>query len=124
MYILINTEQEKCILNFIDRRSTVARKPVQNAETVITEEQEDRRNAENAGSTTWQSDQAFEEMFYAIRDSRSDFAHSNYEEDREDKASGGEDVDLGRLSEDGKPGQVMCIISRTGNRYMQRFWRK
>jgi len=46
---LSNQEREKWIEDYADRETSVARTRVHDAETLIEHEQEDMRNAENAG---------------------------------------------------------------------------
>jgi len=64
----------------------------------------------------------FEEMMIAIRDSLSDLGFSNDEQDGEDEDD--EDTELGKLSEDYKPGWVVGTISKTVTQHLERFWQK
>jgi len=95
----------------VDRETTVARKRVQDAETGIIQKQEDRRNAEKAGSTTRKPEKTFEEMLTAIGDSLRDLVSSDDEEDGEDEEDDGEDAELGKLGDDDEPGWVIGTIS-------------
>jgi len=47
-----NHETEKCIEDHVDRETAVARKWVEDAETAIEQEQEDKGNAQKTGLTT------------------------------------------------------------------------
>jgi hypothetical protein len=64
----------------------------------------------------------FEKMIVAIRDSLSDLAYSDLEEDGEDKAD--EYTVQGELSEDNEPGWVMGTITTTVPHRMERFRQK
>ena len=108
----------------MDRETAVARKRVQDAETVIMQEQEHMRNIEKARSTTTKPDTALQEMLNAIADSLSDLASSEDEEDGEDEDNDEEDTGHGKLSEDDEPGWVMGTISKTVQHRIQRFRQK
>ena len=82
------------------------------------------RNVEKARSTTTKPETIFEEMLNAIRDSLSDLASSEDEEDVEDEDDDEQDTELGKLSEDDKPGWVMGTISKTVQHYMESFRQK
>ena len=68
----------------MDREIAVARKRVQDTETAIMQEQEHMRNVAKARSTTTKPDTIVQEMLPAIRDSLSNLASSEDEEDGED----------------------------------------
>jgi len=120
MHILGNEEQQKWIDDYVDRETTVARKQVQDAETAIMQKQEHMRNVEKAQSTTTKPEKSFE-MLNAIGDSLSNLASSEDEEDGEDEDDDEEDTELGKLSEDDKPGWVMGTISTTVQHRMESF---
>ena len=123
-HFVSNKENEKWIEDFVDRDTAVARKRVQDAETVIMQEQEHMMNVEKAGSTTTKPETTFEEMMNAIGDSLSDLASSDDEEDREDEDDDEEDSKLGKLSDESEPGSVMGTISETVQHRLQSFWQK
>ena len=104
----------------MERETAVARKRVEDAETGIKQEQEDMNSAESGGLTSREPGQTFEEMLDAIRDSPSDLASLDHEEDEEDD----EDTEQGKLSEDDEPGWVMGTISKTVQQRMDRFQQK
>jgi len=99
-HLLPNEENERSIKDYLERESAVARKRVQDAETVIMQEQEDMNTAENTGVTTIMQEKKFEEMLNSIGDSLSDLASSNNEQDGEDEEDVEEDTELGKLSDD------------------------
>ena len=51
-HFLSNDEKEKWIKDYVERNTTVARKRVQDAETVITQVLNDMTTAPNVGATT------------------------------------------------------------------------
>jgi len=117
-----NKEKEKWIEDYVDRETAEARKRVEDAETAITQEQDDMRNAETAGLTTTNSKTTCEEMLNAIWDRPSDVASSDEGEEAEDEVVVEEDPEqgdlsddpeLGNLREDHEPGWVMRTISTT-----------
>jgi hypothetical protein len=93
----------------VERETAVSRKQVEDAETVIKQEQEDMRSAESGGLISSEPGYKIEEMLDAIGDSQSDFARSDDEEDRDDDA----DTEQGKLSKDDEPSWVMGTISKT-----------
>jgi hypothetical protein len=120
-YFLSNEEREKWIKDFVERETAVARKRVQEAETAILQ---DMMTAETGGATTGKSETTFEEMLNAIRDSLSDLASSDDEQDGEDKEDDEEDTELGKLSDDDEPGWVMGTINKTVQHGMESFRQK
>jgi len=121
-HLLSNEEKETWIKDYVERKATVARKWVEDAKTVIMQEQEDIRTGEKAGLTTRGPENMFQEKMVAIRDSLSDLARSLIEEvgeDMEDK-----DTELGKLSEDDEPGRVMGTICQTGLQHLERMQQK
>jgi hypothetical protein len=113
-------EKEKWIEDYVERETTVARKQVEDAETAVKQEPEDKRSAESVGLTAREHGQTFEEMLDAIGDSLRDLACSDDEEDGEDD----EDTEQGKLSEDYEPGWVMGTISKMVQQRMERFREK
>jgi hypothetical protein len=83
------------------------------------QEQQHRGNIEMGRSTITKPAISFEEMLNAIRDSMSDLASSEDEEDWADKDDDEEDTGIGKLSEDDKPSWVMSTISKTVGHRMQ-----
>ena len=82
---LSNTQKEKQIKDYVERETALARKRVDNAETVIKQELEDTSNAEHAGLTTREPEKAFEEMKITIRESQSDYENPDNVEDGKDE---------------------------------------
>jgi len=121
MRICSNEGKEKSIEDYVDRKTPVARKRVQDAETVIMQKQEHIKNVEKAQSTTTKPDTTFKRMLNAIGDSLSDLSTSDDEEDGEDKDDDEEDSKLGKLSKDDEPGWMMGTISKTVQRCMESF---
>ena len=107
----------------MDRHTTVARKRVQDAETVIMQEQENMRNVANTQSTITKSETTFEEMLNAMGDTLSDLASSDNQEEGEDKDDE-EDAEFGKLSEDNEPGWVMGTITKTVQHRRESFGQK
>jgi hypothetical protein len=97
----------------VERETAVARKRVQDAETVMMQELKDITTATRKLRTT------FEDMLNAIGDSVSDLASSDDEQDEEDKEEDEEDSDLGKLSDDDEPGWVIGTISKTVQHCME-----
>ena len=108
----------------MDTATAVARKQVEATETAIKQEQEDMRNAEKAGLTLRKHDKPFEEMLNAMGDSLSDLASSDDVEDGDDEEDDEEYTELGKLSEDDKPGWVMGRISKMVKHCMESFRQK
>lgn len=75
--------------------------------------QEDMRNAETTESRSRKPVNTFEVMLYAIRDRLSNLASSNDDESGEDKEDDEKESQLGKMSEDDKPGWVLVTISKT-----------
>jgi len=123
-HCLSNEENEKCMEDYADRETAVARKRVQDAETAIMQEQEHMMDVEKGRSTTRMPETTFEEMLNAIGDSLSDLASADDEEDGEDVDDDEEDTELGKLSEDDEPGWVMGTISKMVQHRMESFRQK
>jgi len=105
----------------VERETAVARKRVQDAETAL---MQDMTSAEHECATTGKPETMFEEMLNAIRDSLSDLATSNDEQDGEDVEDDEEDTELGKLSDDDEPGWVMGTITNTVQHCMESFRQK
>jgi hypothetical protein len=120
-HFVSNEEKERWIEDFVERETTVARKRVQDTETVI---MLDMMTADNGGATTGKPETKFGEMLNAIRDSVSDLASSDDERDREDEEDAEEDTELGKLSDDDEPGWVMGTITKTVQHHMVSFRQK
>jgi len=118
-HLLSNKEKEKLIEVYVERETAVARKWVEDAETAIKQEQEETRNADNTGLTTREHNKMSEEMMNAIGDSLSDLASSDDEEYGE--CEDDQDTELGKLSEDDKPGWGVGTISKMVQQRMERF---
>jgi len=114
-------EREKWIEDYVEPQTAVARQRVQDAETVILQEQEQMGNVEKGPSTTTKPEITFAEMLSAIGDSLCDLASSEDEEDGEDKDDDEEDTGHGKLSEDDEPGWMMGTISKTVQHRMESF---
>jgi len=108
----------------VERETAVARKRVQDAETVMMQEQEHMENVEKGRAITTKPEITFEEMLIAIKDSLHDLASSEDEEDGEDEDDDEEDTGHGKLSEDDEPGGVMGTISKTVLHRMESFQQK
>ena len=124
MHFLSYEEREKCIEDYVERETAVARKRVQDAKTAMMQEQEHMENVEKGRSTTTKPEITFEEMLNAIGDSLSDLASSDDEEDGEDEDDDEEDTGHGKLSEDDEPGWVMGTISKMVQHRMESFRQK
>ena len=123
MHFLSNEDKEQWIKDHVERETAVARKRVEDAETVIKQKQEDMSNVEKPGLTTKDPEKTFKQMLNAIEDSLSDFASSDDEEDAED-AYEDNDTEQGKLNEDDEPSCVMGTISKMLPRLIERFWQK
>ena len=108
----------------MERESAVATKWVEDAETAIKQEQDDMRNAEQAGLTTTKPEITFNKILNTIGVSLSDLATSYSGEDGEDEDDDEEDPAGGKLSEDDEPHWVMRTISQTAQHHMEGFRQK
>jgi len=120
-HYLSNEEKQKWIEDSVERETAVARKRVQDADTVT---MQDMTTAENGCATTGKPETTFEEMLNAIGDSLSDLGSSDDEQYGEDEEDDEEDTELGKLSDDDEPGWVMGTITKTVQHHMQSFWQK
>jgi len=111
----------KRIEDFVERETAVARKLVQDTETAIMHHM---TTAANQGATTRKPKAKFEEMLNAIRDSLSNLASSDDDQDGEDGVDDEEDTELGMLSDDDEPLWVMITITKTLQHGMESFGQK
>jgi len=121
-HFLSNDEKEKCIEDYVERETAVARTRVEDAEATVQQEQEDMLDAEIEGLTTREPEKTIQEILVAIGDSLSDVASSDDGEDMEDAVE--EETEQGKLSEDDEPGWVMGTITKTVQQHMERFPQK
>jgi hypothetical protein len=103
-HCLSNEEKRKWIEDFVERETALARKRVQDAETVI---MQDMTTAENVDTTTGKLETMFQEVLNTIGDCLSDLVSSDDEQDGEDKKDDEEDTELSKLSDDDESGWVM-----------------
>jgi len=80
-HFLSNEDNEQWIEDSVERETACARKPVEDAEAGVQQEQEDTRKADNVGLTNGEPEKTLQEMMVAIRDNLSDLASSDYGED-------------------------------------------
>jgi len=123
-HFVCTEEMEKCIEDYVERETAVARNRVEDPDTAINQAQEEMRNAENVGLTTTKPETTFEEMLDAIGDCLSHLASSGDGEDGEDEDDDKEDPEVCKLSEDDNPGWVMGTISQTVQHRMECFRQK
>ena len=97
----------------MERKTAVARRLVQDTETVMMQELNDMTTAKHVGATTGKPERTFEEMLNAIRSSLSNLASSDNEQVGEDDEDDEEDTELSMLSDDDEHGWVMGTISKT-----------
>ena len=88
----------------MNRETTVARKPVDDAEGAIQQAQEDMRYAETVGLTSRKPNTICEKMLNAIGDSLSDLAILNNEEDGDHVDDDGDVSEPNMLGEDDESG--------------------
>ena len=122
MHFSSNEETDIWIKDYVDWEPTVARKQVEDAETAIKKEQEYLRKIEYTGLTTREPKKTIQEMLNDIGDSLSNIASSAYQEDA--KHEDDEHTELGKQSEDGEPGWVMCTSPKMIQQRMARFRQK
>jgi hypothetical protein len=110
---LSKDKKDKWIQDYVDSGTAVATKRIQYSETAIIHEQEDMRQVEMAGSRTRKPEKTSEDMLNATRNSFTNLASSDDEDDGEDQEDGKdeeddqEDTELGQLSEGDESGWVM-----------------
>jgi len=112
-------EKEKWIENYVERETAGARKPVEDAEAVIRQEQENTAIAENTGLTDREPEKRFPEMVVGIGESLSDLTSSDNGEDGEDEDN--KETEQGKRSKDDEPSWVIGTISKTVQQHMERF---
>jgi len=115
-HFISNEEKETWIEHYVERETAGATKRVEDAEAAVQQEQDDTRNADNAGLTNREPEQTLEERMVAIGDSLSDLASSHNREDGEDEDE--KETEQGKLSEDDEPGWVMGTITKTVQQQM------
>jgi len=115
---LRNEEKEIWIKAYGERKNAVARKQIEEADTVTQRVQEHMRKAGNLGLTSRESEKMFREMLSDIIYSLSKLSYSNNEQDAEDDVDQGSK--LGKLWEDVQPGRVMGAISKMAQQCMER----
>jgi hypothetical protein len=103
-HCLSNEEKGKWIEDVVERETALARKRVQDAETVI---MQDMTTTENMDATTGKLEKMFQEVLNTIGDCLCDLVSSDDEQDGEDKKDDEEDTELSKLSDDDEPGGVM-----------------
>jgi hypothetical protein len=122
--VFSNDERENRIEVYLEQETAVATKQVQDAETVMMQDEEHTENVEKGRSTTTKPEITFEGMLNAIGDNLSALTSSWDEQDGEDKDDDEEDTGHGKLSEDDEPGWVMGQISKTVQYRMESFCQK
>jgi len=116
---LSKEEKQKWTEDYVERETAVAGKRVQDAATVIMQEQEHMSMAENVGATTSKPKNTLEAMLNAIGESLSDLASSDDEQDGNDEEDDEENTELSTLTDDDEPGWVMGTISKTVQHCME-----
>jgi hypothetical protein len=104
MYFLSNEEKEKFLENNGERETAVTRQGVNDAETVILKERKDMTTAEYPGKATGKPKTMFEKMFNTIGERLSILESSDTEQNGVDEEDDEDDPELGKLSDDDKPG--------------------
>lgn len=118
MQCLRNEKKEIRIEAYAERKTAVARKRIEEADTVTKRVQEHMRKAENSGLTSRESEKMCREMLSDIIYSLSKLSYSNDEKDAEDDVDQGSE--LGKRWEDVQPGRVMGTISKMAQQCMER----
>ena len=124
MHFLSNDEKEKWIKDYVERETAVARKRVQDAQTVIMRALNDMTTAQNVGATTGMPKTTFHEMLNAVGDSLSDLACPDEEQDGEGKEYNEDDTELSKLSDDDESDWVKGTISKTVQHCLESFRQK
>jgi len=117
-----NDHFEKWIEDYVERETGGARLRIGDGETAVQQEEEDMKNAENAGLTNQEPEKTVHGMMVAIGGSLSDLASSDDGEDGDGDAIG--ETEQGKLSEGDEPGWVMGTINKTVQQPMERFLQK
>jgi hypothetical protein len=93
--------------------------PIEDAEPVVQQEQDDMTHAEIAGLTSRQPEKTFDEMLVPIVDLQNDLASSD---DGEDVAGeDDEETEQGKLSKADEPGWVMGTITKPVQQQIETF---
>jgi hypothetical protein len=98
------------IEDYVERETSGARKLVQDPEAAVQQEQEDKKNDDNAELTNRESGKTFLEIMVTVRDRLSDLASSNDREDEEDEDD--EQTEQDKVREDDELGRVIGTISQ------------
>jgi len=122
MHFFSNEEKAKWIQYYIERETTGAKKRLGDAESVIHQEQDDSRKAENTGLTNSEPEMTVQEMMVSLGDGLSDLASSDDGVDGEDEDD--EETVQGQLGEDDELGWVMSTITKPVQQRMERFRQK
>ena len=120
MAIWNNQEKEKWIEVYVEKENAVARRRVYDAETAITQEQEDMTSGQRGGLTFMEPGQPFENMLDAIRGSLSDHACSDDQEHGEQNGV----TQQSKRSKVDEPGWVMGTIPKMVQQSMEGFRKK
>jgi len=118
-HLLSNEETERWVEDNVDRATAVPRKRVQDAETMIMQEQDNMGNAEKTPSTTRKPEETIENTLNALGDNVSNLPGSDDKQDEDDTEGDEEDTELGKLSKVNKAGWVMGTISKTRQHCME-----
>jgi len=121
-FVLSKIQKREWIEDYVERETAVAGTRGDNAETVFKHEWEAIRNGDNAGLTTRESEEMFQELIMAIRGSIRDLASSDNEVDTDD--ADGVYTELGKLREDDEPSWVVRITSKTVQQCIGSFCQK
>jgi len=108
----------------MNRESAVAFKRVEYAVTAIMQKQEDMTNAKKVGLTTRMPEKTCKEMLNALRESLSDVASSDHEEDADYEENDEEHRVFATLSKHDEPGRVIGTISKMVHQRMESFRQK
>jgi len=108
--------------DYVERETAVAKKFVEDAETVIKQEQEEMTSAENVELTIRDREKMSQEMVSAIGDSLSDLA--SFDDGKDGQDEDGQAMELVTLSDDDEPGWVVSTISTIVQQHEERFRQK
>jgi len=108
--------------DYVERETAVAKKCVEDAETVIMQEQEEMTSAENVELTIRDREKMSQEMVSGIGDSLSDLA--SFDDGKDGQDEDGQAMELGTLSDDDEPGWVVSTIPTVVQQHEERFRQK
>jgi hypothetical protein len=120
-HCLSNGQKVKWIEDYLDRGTAMARMRDHHTVTLSMLDQDQMGNVEKGRSTTTKPEITFQEMLNAIGESLSDLTSTEDEQDGEVENDYKEGTELGKLTEDNKPGWVICTITNTVLHRMQSF---